>query len=659
MISISPSSPDLTAAAPCAAGEHAGLRSMTGWRMDSDSGIDGAKRAMAGEGVVLPNVVAEGKRAGARGKGSKPARTRSTAEFSEGFDTVSSDRSYARANRKSKKAQKLEEDRASGRLDEMRAELVAAKAAVLAGTATREQMQLDMQADDREFFMKLYATDQTSWERIVTVGYVHPGGMVNGRWRAPFVQKGLKSWEHPYFQRFVASTGSAKSKNLRTGPSKSECTIQFKKLPALDQPQAFFSVACRDMWRLDCEKPFKTQAHLRAWIAEQVIEHDLPCGPHIIANSPDDRFPGEWNRPHLYFILPEGSAVWKESDPQQHAMLGQVIAGLTLAFECDPGGLADPFSGKNVVSPLVDAEIYQDTHMPTLIEYFEALGCTLDPKQMVRFMSAQALEEAGFDKADSNTWFTTVARLSNLCAQDLHRQGFPTADAARLKKRIIKAITPAALEAIQPSGEQRKAVASLIACCARYAATTFDPDKMDTSGKDLGAAAHLIEATDSKHVKQSKGGTYAATVRITETRAIITKAILLELAAGREPTIASLTAIVPRCYNSVKRHFFACYQTVKATLALKSVLRGHANLPGISLPSQAVLLTANSPSDLPSSWSEALRDPVIVDHFRLQALRRARKRSVSVPIPGQRVIDFLSAGPVTVYRRAAVVSQAA
>jgi hypothetical protein len=416
--------------------------------------------------------------------------------------------------------------------------------------------------------------------------------------------------------------------------------------------------------RLDLDMPFATEDHLRAYIANKVIEHDLPCGPHVIVNTPDDRLPGEWNKPHLQFMLPEGSAVWKVSDLKQHAMLGQVIAALTLAFGGDPGGLADPFSGKNPVSWLNEAKVYQDTHMPTLIEYFEALDCTLDPKAMFRFMSTEALEEAGFDRADSQTWLTTVARLANLGAQDLHKQGFPTADAERLKKRIIKLITAPTLEAIKPSAAQKKAVTKLIECCARYAADSFDPAKMDTNGKDRGAAAHLIDATDSTRVAQQKGKAYADTVKITETRAIITKAIRLELAAGREPTIASITALVPRCYNSVKTHFFACYQTAVASIAVKCLLRGCTNLPGIIRASRAVLLTANSVLDVPEAWNEALRDPVVADHFRVQALRRARnrragKRTVSVPIPGRRMIDFLSAGPVTVYRRAAVVSQAA
>jgi hypothetical protein len=683
MLAVTPTSATSTAA-PVSAGEFSWLQ-MPGWRMDFDAGIEGAKIAMAAEAKRAE------KRAGARGKGSKPRRSRTTAEFSEGFETVSSDRSYVRTERKNKaderKAEEAEAAEACGMtlreaLDnelkqayrdverdsarwiseaaalDMKVNTARRKGLLSEPTASKRARSLINRVENAKIFAERAAGEQSSWDRVVKTGFVHPGGMICGRYRAPFVEKGLRSWRHPFFQRVVASIGRAASGTLRTGPTKDQCTIRYKKMPALDQTYAFFGAACRDMWRLDCEETFASEAHLRAWIADKVEEHDLPCGPHIICQIPDSRLPGEWYKPHLLFLLPEGHAVWKTSDPKQHAMLGQVIAGLTRAFECDPDGLADPFSGKNPISPTVQAEIYQDTHMPLLIEYFEALGCTLDPQQMFRFMSTEKLSEAGFDASDSNTWFTTVAKLANLTAQDLFKQGFPTADAARLKKRIIKLITAPTLEAIKPGASQRKAIDSLIECCARYAADSFDPAKMDTNGKDRGAAAHLIEATDSKHDRQSKGRAYSATVQITETRAIITKAIRLELAAGREPTIASITAIVPRCYNSVKQHFFACYQTATASIALKSLLRGHANLPGMIRPSRAVLLTAVSPSDVPLAWREAARDPVIVDHFRLQALRKARRRTVSVPIPGSRMIDFMSAGPVTVYR-AATVSRAA
>ncbi len=86
-----------------------------------------------------------------------------------------------------------------------------------------------------------------------------------------------------------------------------------------------------------------------------------------------------------------------------------MIAGLTRAFRCDAGGLYYPFQGKNPISPLTSAIVYQDTHMPILEEYFQAMDCTLDP-ELMRFacMVTTSMEAAGFDKADSNTWWSIV-----------------------------------------------------------------------------------------------------------------------------------------------------------------------------------------------------------------------------------------------------------
>ncbi|MCC8961633.1 hypothetical protein H8A95_04680 [Bradyrhizobium sp. Pear76] len=599
----------------------------------------------------------KGKRAGARGAGSKPRRSRSTEEFADGYAVVRSDRGYAREARRRRKAEKREAEKAAGiTFETKRRELMEALDAISEQRATEEQRKLVRDADKAEHFGKLYACDQSAYDRIFGDGFVFEGGMVAGKyWRKPFVEKGLRTWRHPFFMRVAASIGRAASWTLRTGPTKDGCVLRYNKLHALDEAYAFFCERCRDLFRLDLDRVFESETALRSWIAYIVAENDLPCGPHLVHWIPDDRFPGQVINPQLIFLLPEGHAVWPTSPDRQKLMLGQVIAGLTRVFQCDPGGLAYPFHGKDPISPLTTAIVYQDTHMPMLSEYFEAMDLTLDPELMFRHMLTEKLEEAGFDKADSNTWFSTVAKLSNSGAQILFKGG-TAADDPRFMRKIISYITPTVFDAIKPTtAQQKKTVHQLIECCARYTAVNFDPAKMDTRGRQRGAAAHLIEATDSIHVKKSKGQAFAAGVRVAETRSIITTAVLSELKAGREPTIASITALVDRCYNTVKQHFFACYQTAVASLSVETLLRGCTSLPCDRAPSREVLLTANSISDVPESWRSACLDPVIVDHFRLQALRSARKRlaadkprTVTTRPVGSNVLAFLSAGPVKV-----------
>src|SRR5260370_84246 len=95
-------------------------------------------------------------RPGGRGKGSKPARSRSIEEFSADFETVSSDRGYTRLARQIKKEEKRQADKESGALDERRRELQAAVDAINAKTATEEQRKLVRKASDAEFFAKMY-----------------------------------------------------------------------------------------------------------------------------------------------------------------------------------------------------------------------------------------------------------------------------------------------------------------------------------------------------------------------------------------------------------------------------------------------------------------------------------------------------------------------
>lgn len=598
-------------------------------------------------------------RPGRRGPGSKPARPRSIDEFAEDYGIVRSDRGYAREARRRRKAIKRDAEKAAGiTYETLRRDLMVAVDAIYAGTATQEQRTMVNRSEDAKFFAARYGSDQSAHDRIFGSGFVFPGGMIAGKYyRAKFVERGLRTWRHPFFMRVAASIGRASRGKLRTGPEKDKCVVRYNKLSALDELYAFFCEECRDMWRLDCDKIFDSEEEMRSWIAHIVNEKDLPCGPHLAGWVPDDRFPGVIIKPHFIFLLPEGSAVWPKSPDRQKVMLGQVIAALTRAFECDPGGLYNPFHGKNPISPLTTSIVYQDTHMPTLEEYFQAMDCTLDPELMVRFMFTASMEEAGFDKADSNTWWSSVARMSNNGGQTLFKGGTASLDdEAHFIKQIVRLIRPSVYEAIKPLPSQKKAVDKLIGCCARYTAKNFDPSKLDAKGRDRGAAAHLIEATDSLKVKRQKGKAFSDHVKITETRSIITKAIIAEMKAGREPTIASITAVVPRCYNSVKNHFFACYQTAVASISLGALLRGSTILPMTIPPSHAALLTANRTSDIPGCWADAARDPVVIDHFRIQALRasckrrdNAKSRSESRRPVGRLTLDFMAAGQVTVY----------
>lgn len=623
-------------------------------------------------------------RAGRRGPGSKPARDVSPEEFAKDYDRVASDRAADAAARRQRKADKRRDQRdadmAAGITFEQRCQIdeaafSAALSAVLARSATEEQKRLVRNRDALETFASRYKSSEESQRRIFQ-GYKWPGGYVAGAYQKPFVERLLRSWAHPFYKRFAASAASVKSGRLMAGPGKDKGCRWWSKLDALDQTHCFFNSNCEEFIRADVDKfddgreaTFRSEAELRAWIDYKVKEHDLPCGPMVVSWVWDDNRPGLIIRPHLWWILPERKGVW--NDRRQHRMFGQVAAALTKAFGGDAGGLALLGHGKNPLSPHNGTIIYQDSFMPTLAEYAEALDLTWDPTMMARKLSVARLDAAGFDAADSNTHFSLVAKACNAARIDVHASGFDTSDVWALEKRIHDLVMPVAVTEIGPrNSKEREAVADLVRGCATWAAATFDSKKLDAT-KDRGAAAHLMSPGDSATTKMSKGQTHSAAVRVRKTRNLIVAAISLEIACGREPTIASVTAKVNRTYNTVKAHFFKCYVEViaaKAVLAIRGAVKG---VPVCSLPSspgRTIILTALKQSDVPSNWLPTTPDPVLTDHFAREKLRLAQRQRrqpgfMSSPasrhVEGLELVNFMAAGPITIYRPKAKMLDAA
>lgn len=609
-------------------------------------------------------------RPGRRGPGSKPARARSIAEFSASYDVASSDKSYARTRRRNAREERRAKDNESGELDRRRQELMVAFDAVTANTATEQQRRLVRDATDAEFFAKLYKGQQDAWDRMFGTGFVHPGGMVAGKyWRDAFIAHGLRSWEHPYIQRFVASMARAGSGKLRTGPAKDRCYRQFMKLPALDELYGFFCEECRDMFRLDLDRTFDSEAHLRAYVNDKVREAGLAAAPHVAVWIPDDRYHGLIIKPHLYVLLPEGYAVWPTSPPQQQRLLNQVINGLTRAFGCDPGGLANPWHGKLPTSPLTEYIILQDTHLPTLGEWAEALDVEYDPALIARRMMNDRMTTAGFDAADSNTWFSSVRDLANEAGRMLFKSGgFNITEQAAFAAKAVDVITPVVIDLIKPDALQHKTIIKLIETCTKFMVVNFDPAKMDTTSRDRGAAAHLMKECDTAKVRMSKGQGHSAAVKVRRTRATMSAVMVKMIKAGEEPTISNVAKASGRAYNTVKTHFFQCYVTAVASISVQYLVKGVHPLPRKPGPSTKLLLTANRPSDIPGSWTPWSGDTVLAENFKRKAvslhrlrLRRPGTMSTveSIKAPGYNVMSFMSPGSMTVYHRKSTRHQAA
>lgn len=611
------------------------------------------------------------------------------AAFKANYSLISSDRSEARCAARNSRRERLAELSAEERQERIN-KRAAAEAArmksiedrILASIGKAEKLYTPAEGrrylrhEDREKFMQALAEAppsdlirrymQSADDRIRGGGYTWLGGVVTGDYyQKPFTVTGLKSDEHWLLKRFPAAMARASSGEFRAGRHKYSCHPIWRKLVGLDEPYMFFGERCKDMWRIDKDVTFSDITELRRWLEDLYAAGKLPFFPHVVTWIRDDRWPEKIIKPHFYFLLPEGSAVW--SNAAHHRLLNQVIASLTEALGGDLGGLANPFHGKNPLSVHCDYAITNETEFPTLSEYASALRLTHDAIRMARKLAHELMQAAGFDASESNTYFSRVSAIANDAAKALYKNGFRIADTA-VFETSIEAVTVESLadEIVAPTVSQREAVEKLARSCARWAAANFDPAKLEAAHRDVGAAAHLMQPDDDATTRMAKGGAYAAGVVSDRNRGKVAAAIRKALeAGGAEPTFAQIRDTTGLSLNTVKKHWIPAFARAVASLSIQRLVKGvNTSLPPVR-PSLKTLSMAIDEEQLPVAW----RKPVVNNQIRDNRLRRHRnlRRTGRTTVPfeatrattGANIIDFLSAGPVTVHRRSAVASQSA
>jgi hypothetical protein len=508
---------------------------------------------------------------------------------------------------------------------------------------------------------------QSSHDRLMGSGYQWAGGLVaNKYFQKPFIKKGLISEEHWLLQRFIAACAKASTGEFKAGKSKDTCWAIRRKIIGFDEPYVFFGQRCKELFRVDLDRWFADEAELRAWLGDLMERGTLKFMPHVVSWIFDDVRPGIYN-PHVWFVLPEGSAVW--DDKLQHCMLNQVIASLTLALGGDPGGLSSPFHGKNPVSVHCDYTILNDESFPTLGDYAKGMKLTHAAARMARKIMNDRMAEVGFDPRESNTWFTGVSRAAREAAKQLYKSGFRIGHTAEFEEAVYE-ITLAAMETDLPrmNAKQRENVEKLVETCSRWTVSHFDPTKMDKSGLSAGAAAHLMLPEDDAKTRKGKGGAYAAKVEgeryCGEVAVAIGKALQ---AGGAEPTFRQIADATGFVLNTVKKHWLQAFAQAVASLSIQILVKGVAPSTKPYKASQAI---PGDPSHGPEHERTARSVAGSSPHrpFPGQAARGNRsKRRSGRPIapvrvramPGRNVIDFLSAGGVRIYRRKPADSQPA
>ncbi|MCL4853310.1 MAG: hypothetical protein KJZ78_18285 [Bryobacteraceae bacterium] len=178
---------------------------------------------------------------------------------------------------------------------------------VMAGWPDERRRRPDRESDD--FFRERAEVRRALVRRRLAVGFECHGEEIGGRWRAPFVEEGLRSEQSHVLRRIVQLTPRAP--RMTTGRSKDIMRSTDSKLLALDDPYITLNTKVRGVFRLDLDLTFRSWETLR-W---EVSQLPLPCLPHAVVGFvlPDGRI----ERPHLLYLLPYGSEVWFDPDDER------------------------------------------------------------------------------------------------------------------------------------------------------------------------------------------------------------------------------------------------------------------------------------------------------------------------------------------------------
>ncbi len=436
---------------------------------------------------------------------------------------------------------------------------------------------------------------QTYQERIHD-GYVWKGGWLNDEqkyFQCAFVERGFRSEQHAHLQRVVGMIWSKRSGHMRAGLAKDSRIAWEMKYKALDCVYVN-TTTLRQVIRVDIDRAFSSYEELLAKLIDLVKQGMLPCLPHLITWIWDSRST-DIKSPHLVWMLPADRGVFGHCGAS--FLFDRVAAGLTMACSdigADIGGLANPCEFKNPLSPHCSFRIPNDTHMPDLAEMAETVDTSTNRAELFRDIGTRALQAGGLDRTSSQVVWAWAARAG--CglvraeqisgAYDALAETYDPEAHVRHVAICLKQMIPDEIRPLNARGREKAKQA--IARQARWVVANFDPHKLMGDPIDRGAARHLINIDDDLATRRDKGQTYAAGVRVENTKAAIKSAVADALQAGRDGRDPyALLEASQRSINTVKKHLFGCYVSALAD-ALTEIWNPSEPTPSVRSSSSSV-----------------------------------------------------------------------
>lgn len=391
---------------------------------------------------------------------------------------------------------------------------------------------------------------------------------VGGRFRKPFVEHGLRSetLNSIAAKKFAASV--PRGGKLRTSMDKATLEVQTaSKLLALDYAYIECNKTFWSVFRLDCDRIFQSREHCLQELRE-LVGIKIPCLPHLIVGDllPD----GRYARPHFYFLLPDGDAVWNDpGDPRcrvgPRRLFQRVGLGLTealLELGVDPNAPLLTMRGKNPLSPYWHTLCPNDEHWPTLSEYASWFD---KPKSREKLVRIAAELQSGITLRKSNDLFNTVRDAAFETVRTWHFAGDDrlTGNAGSIADELHQELQRLMTEV--DHGLTDIQLDLLIAKIADYAAGSWDPWKLETSSKCRGRLLSEVEGIASVRERQAIGGAYSGNLKrkaAQETVQKLTEAYRDLVREGADPSQTAVAAQAGVSRRTAIRHWKVVLEAV-------------------------------------------------------------------------------------------------
>ncbi|MBU2145850.1 MAG: hypothetical protein KKD02_05845 [Alphaproteobacteria bacterium] len=343
---------------------------------------------------------------------------------------------------------------------------------------------------------------------------------IYGRWREDVYEKGLRS--EPFGlpgKMFVAAC--RKGGKLRMSWDKANLAVESRyKLLSLDLPYIEGNTTFLGYWRIDLDE---TWPSVNAFMDDirQLVGCKIPFAPHLVAGDalPDGRF----ERPHLYFLLPPGEAIWNNPDDRRCNMrtvkfFEAIYYGMVDALKslkADPGAPATTQRGKNPLSPLATGFVMNNDEFMSMSDWAGWVDTSICREALVR---QRAADKAGVVLETSNEIFTAIQKQSYAILRRWHfnRDLRLRASEGTVADSLHQELEPVAQELVASlPGRRRmsqKQVALLVSRVASYAAGAFDPEKLE-KGIVRNALMHVVGHLPTVRERQQVAAGYASKVK--------------------------------------------------------------------------------------------------------------------------------------------------